>query len=407
MITMSAKNKFNREELEQLFEGALEQLKSTKKLEGSDGAFTPLLKKLLEASMEGEMDAHLKDSRPNRRNGKGSKKVKTSFGEVPVETPRDRDGTYEPEILPKRQRSLGPALEQKILSLYSMGMSYRDIASHIKEMYDMELSPAQLTAITDRIWPEIEEWRSRPLDQVYPFVWLDALFYKVRQDGQIKSMAAYLVLGMNVEGEKDLLGIYLSQSESASFWLSVLSDLQARGVEDILIASIDNLKGFKEAIQAVFPATDIQLCIVHQIRNAIRYVPFSDSREVVRDMKSIYKTNTLEQAELALENFEDKWKKKYPAMVRSWKNNWEGLSTFFNYHPEIRNIMYTTNSIEGFNRQIRKATKTKGALPSERALLKLLYLVSIRTTRKWSRPRSWTKVINILIITYPERLGIT
>ncbi|ETN96446.1 IS256 family transposase [Zhouia amylolytica] len=407
MITMSAKNKFNKEELEQLFEGALEQLKSTKKLEGSDGAFTPLLKKLLEASMEGEMDAHLKDSRPNRRNGKGSKKVKTSFGEVPLEPPRDRDGTYEPEILPKRQRSLGPALEQKILSLYSMGMSYRDIASHIKEMYDMELSPAQLTAITDRIWPEIEEWRSRPLDQVYPFVWLDALFYKVRQDGQIKSMAAYLVLGMNVEGEKDLLGIYLSQSESATFWLSVLSDLQARGVEDILIASIDNLKGFREAIQAVFPATDIQLCIVHQIRNAIRYVPFTDSREVVRDMKSIYKANTLEQAELALENFEDKWKKKYPAMVRSWKNNWEGLSTFFNYHPEIRNIMYTTNSIEGFNRQIRKATKTKGALPSERALLKLLYLVSIRTTRKWSRPRSWTKVINILIITYPERLGIT
>lgn len=407
MITMSAKNKFNKEELEQLFEGALEQLKSTKKLEGSDGAFTPLLKKLLEASMEGEMDAHLKDSRPNRRNGKGSKKVKTSFGEVPLEPPRDRDGTYEPEILPKRQRSLGPALEQKILSLYSMGMSYRDIASHIKEMYDMELSPAQLTAITDRIWPEIEEWRSRPLDQVYPFVWLDALFYKVRQDGQIKSMAAYLVLGMNVEGEKDLLGIYLSQSESATFWLSVLSDLQARGVEDILIASIDNLKGFREAIQAVFPATDIQLCIVHQIRNAIRYVPFTDSREVVRDMKSIYKANTLEQAELALENFEDKWKKKYPAMVRSWKNNWQGLSTFFNYHPEIRNIMYTTNSIEGFNRQIRKATKTKGALPSERALLKLLYLVSIRTTRKWSRPRSWTKVINILIITYPERLGIT
>ena len=407
MYTMTKKKMTSKSELEQLFEDALVQLKSTKKLEGADGAFTPLLKKLLEASMEGEMDSHLEKSRPNRRNGKGRKSVKTSFGEVPIETPRDRDGSYEPEILPKRQRNLGPALEQKILSLYSMGMSYRDITSHIKQMYDMELSAAQLTAITDRIWPEIEEWRSRPLDRVYPFVWLDALFYKVKQDGQIKSMAAFLVLGMNVEGEKDLLGIYLSQTESASFWLSVLSDLQARGVEDILVASIDNLKGFKEAIEAIFPATDVQLCIVHQVRNALRYVPYQDSREVVRDMKLIYKASTLEQAENALENFEEKWSKKHPAMVRSWKNNWEGLSTFYNYHPEIRQIMYTTNSIEGFNRQIRKATKTKGALPSERALYKLLYLVSNRTAKKWSKPRSWTKVISILSMTHAERLVLT
>ena len=406
MNTMSTKKTNPKSELEELFENALDQLKKTKKLEGADGAFTPLLKKLLEASMEGEMDAHLKESRPNRRNGKGQKKVKTSFGDVPIDTPRDRDGSYDSELLPKRQRSLGPALENKILSLYSMGMSYRDITAHIKEMYDMELSAAQLTAITDRIWPEIEEWRSRPLDCVYPFVWLDALFYKVKQDGQIKSMAAYLVLGMNIEGEKDLLGIYLSETESASFWLSVLSDLQARGVEDILVASIDNLKGFKEAIEAVFPATDVQLCIVHQIRNALRYVPYQDSREVVRDMKTIYKANNLEQGESALEAFEAKWSKKHPAMVRSWKNNWEGLSTFFNYHPEIRKIMYTTNSIEGFNRQIRKATKTKGSLPSERALYKLLYLVSVRTTKKWSRPRSWTKVISILAMTHGKRLGL-
>lgn len=405
MTTMKNTDK-SRKDLEQLFEEALDKLKTTKKLEGLDGAFTPILKRLLEATMEGEMDSHLKDNRPNRRNGKGKKRVKTSFGEVPIETPRDREGTFSPDILPKRQRSLGPGLEQKILSLYSMGMSYRDICSHISEMYGMEISAAQITTITDRIWPEIEDWRSRPLDEVYPFVWLDAMFYKVKQDGQIKSMAAYLVLGMNTEGEKDLLGIYLAETESSKFWLSVLTDLQLRGVKDIIIACIDNLKGFKDAIKAVFPSTDVQLCIVHQIRNALRYVPFVDSREVVRDMKTIYKANTLEQAEQALESFEMKWNKQHPAMVRSWKSNWEGLSTFYNYHPEIRSIMYTTNSIEGFNRQIRKFTKTKGALPSERALYKLLYLVSIRVTKKWTKPRSWTKVISILAINYPERLGL-
>lgn len=396
----------SREDLEQLFEEALDKLKTTKKLEGVDGAFTPLIKRLLEAALDGEIDSHLKSNRPNRRNGKGKKRVKTSFGEVPIETPRDREGTFSPDIVPKRQRSLGPGLEQKILSLYSMGMSYRDICSHISEMYGMEISAAQITTITDRIWPEIEDWRSRPLDNVYPFVWLDAMFYKVKQDGQIKSMAAYLVLGMNSEGEKDLLGIYLAETESSKFWLNVLTDLQLRGVKDIIIACIDNLKGFKDAIKAVFPLTDVQLCIVHQIRNALRYVPFIDSREVVRDMKTIYKANTLEQAEEALESFEDKWYKRHPAMVRSWKSNWEGLSTFYNYHPDIRSIMYTTNSIEGFNRQIRKFTKTKGALPSERALYKLLYLVSNRVTKKWTKPRSWTKVISILALTYPERLGL-
>lgn len=403
---MTDKKTETKQELEQLFAQALDQLKKTKKLEGADGAFTPLLKRLLEASMEGEMDAHLKESRPNRRNGKGGKTVKTSFGDVAITTPRDRDGTYDPDILPKRQRSLGPALENKILSLYSIGMSYRDIASHIREMYDMELSAAQLTAITDRIWPEIEEWRNRPLDQVYPFIWMDAMVFKVKQDGHIKKMAAYLVLGMNLEGEKDLLGIYLAETESATFWLSVLSDLQSRGVKDILIASIDNLKGFKDAIHAIFPMTDVQLCIVHQIRNAMRYVPYKDSKEVVRDMKSIYQAKDINQAQQALEAFEEKWDRKYEAMVKSWKSNWEGLSTFYNYLPEIRKIMYTTNSIEAFNRQIRKATKTKGSLPSERALFKLLYLVSTRATKKWSRPLSWTNVINILAITHGERLGL-
>lgn len=393
-------------EAEELFNEALESLKSGKSLEGKDGALTPLIKRLIEASLEGELDAHLNESRPNRRNGKGQKKIKTSYGNVEIDTPRDRDGTYSPVLLPKRSRSLGPSLDNKIISLYSLGMSYKDISGHIEEMYGMELSKAHITAITDKVWPEIEEWKTRPLDEVYPFVWMDALFYKVKQDGQIKSMAAYLVLGMNTEGEKDLLGIYLSETESASFWLQVLSDLENRGVKDILIACIDNLKGFKQAINTIFPKTDVQLCIVHQIRNSIKYVPWKDEKEVIRDMKLIYKANNLDAAEKQLQEFEDKWKKKYPAMVRSWKRNWEGLCTFYEYDKYIRHIMYTTNSIEGFNRQIRKATKAKGALPSERALYKLLYLVSQNVQKHWSRPRSWVRVISILAIKYPERLGL-
>lgn len=391
---------------EQLFNDALKALQSGKSLEGADGALTPLIKKLVEASLEGEMDAHVAESRPNRRNGKGKKRIKTSQGNVEIATPRDRDGSYEPLLLPKRQRSLGPSLDNKIISLYGLGMSYKDISDHILEMYGMELSKAQLSYITDKVWPEIEEWRNRPLDAVYPFVWLDALFYKVKQDGQIKAMAAYLVLGMNVEGEKDLMGIYLAETESASFWLQVLSDLEVRGVRDILIASIDNLKGFKEAIATVFPETDIQLCIVHQIRNSLRYVPWKDQRAVIADMKLIYKASSLHEAERQLEAFEQQWGQRYPAMVQSWKRNWEGLSTFFGYHPDIRSIMYTTNSIEGFNRRIRKGTKTKGALPSERALFKLLYLVSKHANKRWSKPRSWTKVISILAISHAKRLGL-
>ena len=393
-------------EAEKLFESALSALQSGKPLSGKDGAITPLLKRLIEASLEGEADAHVSESRPNRKNGKGKKKLKTSQGEIEIDTPRDRDGTFEPELIPKRVRTLGPSLERKILSLYASGISYSDIAEHIEEIYGMELSKAQLSAITDRIWPEIEEWRTRPLDEVYVFLWMDALFFKVRQDGTIKTMAAYLALGMNIEGEKDLLGIYLSETESASFWLQVLQDFESRGMEDVLIASIDNLKGFKEAIATVFPKTDVQLCIVHQIRNSTRYVSWDKKREVIRDMKKIYQASNLERAETELEAFREKWKEKYPAMVNSWTRNWDHLATFFNYDEHIKKVMYTTNSIEGFNRQVRKATKSKGALPSERALLKLLYLVTQKVQKRWSPPRSWNRVLSTLMITHKDRLRI-
>lgn len=393
-------------EADELFEAALEALKSGKPFSGKDGAITPMLKRLIEASLEGEADAHVAASRPNRKNGKGRKKVKTSNGELEIETPRDRDGTFEPELIPKRTRTLGPSLERKILSLYASGISYSDITEHIEDMYGMELSKAQLSAITDRVWPEIEEWRNRPLDEVYVFLWMDAMFFKVRQDGRIKNMAAYMALGMNVEGEKDLLGIYLSETESASFWLQVLNDLESRGVEDVIIASIDNLKGFKEAITTVFPKTDVQLCIVHQIRNSTRYVSWDNKRAVIKDMKKIYNAPNLNKAEDELLQFKEKWEKKYPAMVASWTRNWEHLATFFNYDEHIKKVMYTTNSIEGFNRQVRKATKSKGSLPSERALYKLLYLVTQKVQKRWSPPRSWTRVISTLMITHKERLRI-
>lgn len=394
------------EELQKLFDKALTSLQDGKPLEGKEGAVTPLIKRLIETSLDGELENHVNSSRPNRRNGRGKKQVKTSYGKVEIDTPRDRDSTFQPQLIPKRQRSLGPSLENKILSLYSMGMSYKDIAAHIEEMYGMELSASQLTVITDKVWPEIEEWRTRPLEEIYPFVWLDAMFYKVRQDGQIKKMAAYMVLGMDLEGEKDLLGIYLAETESAHFWMQVLSDLQGRGVKDILVACIDNLKGFKEGIAAIFPKTDIQLCIVHQVRNSIRYVPWKDERSVVRDMKQIYRAVDLKAGEQALERFEAKWAKKYPAMVKSWRTNWEALSSFFDYPQAIRKIMYTTNSIEGFHRQIRKSTKAKGAFSSERALYKMLYLASRHVKKRWSSPRGWREVLSILVIKYPERLRI-
>lgn len=393
-------------EAEELFAAALAALKSGKPLNGVDGAMTPMIKRIIEASLEGEMDAHLLENRPNRRNGKGKKSVKTSMGEVDILTPRDRDGSFSPELIPKRVRSLGVSLENKILGLYASGISYQDISDHLEEIYGMELSKAQLTAITDKVWPEIEEWRTRPLDDVYVFLWMDAMFFKVKQDGRIKKMAAYMVLGMNIEGQKDLLGIYLAETESASFWLQVLADLEQRGVQDVLIASIDNLHGFKEAIATIFPKTDVQLCIVHQIRNSTRYVNWQDRKEVTRDMKLIYKAISLERAEQELELFAQKWGKQYPGMITSWKRNWEHLSTFFGYDEHIKHVMYTTNSIEGFNRQIRKATKSKGALPSERALYKLLYLVSQKVQKKWGPPRSWNRVISTLVITHKERLKL-
>jgi len=390
---------------------ALEQFKSGESLYGKDGAFAPLLKQFLEAALEEELKSHLKeenaDTIVNRKNGKQKKTIKSSNGEFILETSRDRAGTFEPAVVKKRETILADTLEKKIIALYGKGMSLRDISDHINEMYDMEISHDTLSSITDRIIPMVKEWQSRPLDDVYCIVWMDAIHYKVRDEGKVKSRAVYNILGINKDGIKDLLGMYVSENEGANFWLSVLTDLKHRGVQDMLIASIDNLKGFEEAIHTVFPMTEVQSCIVHQIRNSIRYVASKEQKEFVRDLKTVYRALNKTEAELNLDALEEKWGKKYGIVIKSWRANWEKLSTYFKYSAEIRKMIYTTNPIEGVHRQMRKVTKTKGAFTSDMGLLKLLYLTYRNISKKWTAPlHNWGITLSQLSIVFGDRIKI-
>ncbi len=387
---------------------AIEKLKSGKPLSGKDGVMMPLIKLIVEAALKGEVESHL-DSEPpekkNRRNGKSTKTVRSDYGAFELETPRDRNATFEPELVKKRQTTLGKSLDDKIIALYGLGMSYTDIAHHMEEMYGLELSPATLSAITDNILPVIREWQARPLEEIYPFVWMDAIHYKVREEGKIVPKAVYTILGLNVNGIKDVIGIYVSESEGANFWLQVLTDLSNRGVKDILIASIDGLKGFGEAIKTIFPVTEVQLCIVHQVRNSLRYVASKDQKAFMRDLRQVYRAVTKQLAEQKLNDLEATWGKKYPLVLKSWRVNWEELSAFFKYPEEIRRIIYTTNVIEGFHRQLRKVTKTKGAFSNETALLKLIYLAIQNISKKWTMPpKNWSQTISQLSVYFEGRL---
>ena len=388
---------------------ALAQLKTGQPLLGKEGALAPLFKSFLEAALEAELENHLQENKEdeiNRRNGHGSKQLRTSEGSMELSTPRDRIGSFEPEIVKKRQTILADNLESKIIGLYGLGMSLRDIAAHIKEMYDTDISHTTLSEVTDRVIPAIRLWQAHVLENVYPIVWLDAMYYKVKDEsGHVVTRCLYNVLGINLEGRKHLLGMYISESEGAKFWLSVLTDLQNRGVKDILIACIDNLGGFEEAIGSIYPKTEVQSCIVHQIRNTIKYVAYKDSKAVIADVKLIYQAVNKELAEEHLNAFEERWGKKYPIIIKSWRNNWHKLSTFFKYAADIRRIIYTTNTIEGFHRQIRKVTKTKGAFTSDMALLKLVYLASERIAEKWTRPLpNWGLTIQQISIIFEGRM---
>lgn len=388
------------------FDEALKDLQAGKDLTGKDGILMPLIKQLTEAAITAELDHHLANSdQPNRKNGKGSKTIKTGSGSFELNAPRDRSGTFEPELIKKNQTQLTPEIDRKILSLFSHGMSYRDMKCHIHDMYGIELSTGAITAITDQLIPELEAWQQRPLNSVYPIVWMDAIHYKVREEGRYISKAIYTLLGLTVEGKKEILGIYLSDNESASYWLSVLTELQNRGLEDILIASIDGLSGFPEAIASIFPKTEIQLCIIHQIRNSMKYVASKNQKAFMKDLKPVYRAASKEAAETALDQLEEKWGDKYPIVIKSWRRKWEHLSAYFKYPEPIRKIIYTTNAVEAIHRQFRKLTKTKGAFSNENSLLKLLYAGILNATEKWTMPiQNWSQALSQLDIYFEGRL---
>lgn len=390
---------------------AMEQLKSGKSLTGKGGVFAPILKEFLESSLEAEMDEHLSEeerSLGNKRNGKGQKTIKTGSGNVIIEPPYDRNGDFEPEIVKKRQTVLADNLAPKIISLYGKGLSLRDIAIYIEDMYDVDVSPTILSNITDRVIPQVKEWQNRPLDDVYPIVWLDAMHYKVRDGGKVVSRAVYNILAINKHGKKELIGMYISESEGANFWLSVLTDLKSRGLKDILIACTDNLTGFSQAILSIFPETEIQKCVIHQIRNSLKYVVSKDQKEFMKDLKKVYQSPSKSQAETELLNLEETWGKKYPVVLRSWNENWDELSNYFKYDEPIRKLIYTTNAVEGFHRQIRKVTKTKGAFTSDMALMKLIYLATENISKKWTQPiQNWALTAQQLCIMFEGRFNIS
>lgn len=395
-------------DLDALSQELAKEIRSGKPLTGRDGAFTPLIKKVLEAALDGEMDEHLKESKKesdNRRNGHTRKNLKSSLGGIEIFSPRDRDASFTPQIISKRQRTLPGDLDEKILALYSRGMSYSDIRTHIEDMYDVHISEGTISSITDRIIPEIREWQSRPLERLYAIVYMDAIHFRVRDEGYVKSKAVYTILGVNMQGKKEILGLYQGDNESATFWLQVLTDLSNRGVDDILIACIDNLKGFADAIENVFAKTEVQLCIIHQIRNSMKYIPWKHQREFMRELKQVYRASNIELARHNLDMMEEKWGKQYPIVFKSWNNNWDRLTHYFKYPESIRKIIYTTNTVEGYHRMVRKITKSKGAFTSEMAVIKLVYLATLNFEKKWINGiRNWHSIINSLCIYYGDRI---
>ncbi|QIB27073.1 IS256 family transposase [Caloranaerobacter azorensis] len=370
--------------------------------------FKDALQEMLEAELEVELGYAKGDIKnkqtDNRRNGYSEKTFKTKYGKLDIEVPRDRNGEFEPIVVPKNKRDIS-GIEEKVISLYARGMTTRDMHEQIKDIYGIQISSEMVSKITDKLLPQIQEWQNRPLEPIYPFVFMDAIHYKVREDGQIKNKAAYVVLGINLEGFKDILGIWIGESESSKFWLGILNELKNRGVKDILIFSVDGLTGLKEAIGASFPKSEIQRCIIHQFRNSFKYVPYKDLKEFTTDFKQVYTAVNEETAYSKLQEIEEKWGEKYPFAIKSWYANWKVLSPFFKFPAEIRRIMYTTNIIESLHRQFRKVTKTKTIFPSDKALYKILYLASQNVMKKWTvRYKNWDIVINQLMIFFEGRI---
>lgn len=387
-------------------DAAINALREGKDLSGKDGILTPLIKQLTEAAMQAELEAHLaSEGTPNRKNGGTSKTMKSAAGPFVLNTPRDRAGTFEPQIVKKHQTHLTDELERKVIALFALGNSYQDIRCHINDLYGLSLSNGTLNAVTDKLLPELQAWRERDLEAIYPIVWLDAIHYKIKENGRYISKAIYTILGLNIEGKKELLGLYLSDQEGAHHWLSVLTDLHNRGVQDILIACVDGLKGFPEAIESIYPKTEIQHCIIHQIRNSLKYVASKNQKAFMADLKCVYKAATLNAAELALDELDAKWGDKYPLVIKSWRSKWSTLSTYFKYPDYVRTAIYTTNAVEAVHRQFRKLTKTKGGFANENSLLKLLYAGILKASERWTHPvQNWNLTLSQLAIRFEGRL---
>ena len=379
-------------------------------------AMKELFRDAIQQVMESELDVELgyeksermSDSEndnlsKNYRNGYSKKTVKTQLGEIEVKVPRDRNGEYEPKIIGKYNRN-ADGMEEKILSLYACGMSQRDIAEQIKNLYDVEISPELVSKISEKIMPEVNEWQNRPLEEVYPFVFMDAIHYKVKENHQYITKAAYVVLGINMEGSKDILGIWIGEHESSKFWLNVLTELKSRGVKDVYLFCVDGLTGFREAIEAAYPKAGIQRCIIHQIRYSTRFVSYKDIKELMADLKLVYTAVTEDEAKNNLNRFKEKWNKSYPSCVKTWEDNWDILSTFFAYPAEIRKIIYTTNIIEGLNRQFRQITKNKPSFTNDESLRKMLYLASKNIVKRWTQGcRNWDIVLNYLKVMFEDK----
>ena len=394
-----------------LLDSLLADYQKPEDLIGENGLLKQLTKLLVEKALDAEMAAHLGHSKHepvlnpagNTRNGKSRKTLKGEFGELPIEVPRDRQGTFEPQLIPKHQ-TRWTGFDDKVISLYARGMTVREIQAHLEEMYGTEVSPSLISSITDSVTEEVKAWQARPLDSVYPVIYLDCIHVKVRE-GAVRVKAVYLAIGITLAGEKEVLGMWLAQTEGAKFWLQVVTELRNRGVQDIFIACVDGLKGFPEAIEAVFPKAAVQLCIVHMVRHSLNYVSWKRRAEVAADLKRIYQSATLDEAEQRLGEFEAKWDEEYLPIGQSWRRNWTRLTPFFDYPPEIRKVIYTTNAIESVNMSLRKLTKNRGSFPSDEALLKLFYLALRNISQKWTMPiRDWKAALTRFTIQFEERL---
>ena len=395
-----------------LLDSLMKDYKTPEDLIGENGLLKQLTKQLLERAMQAEMTEHLgyeknataEKKTTNSRNGSYKKRLKGEFGSLDVTVPRDRDASFEPIILPKGQ-SRFTGFDDKIIAMYARGMTTRDIQAHLEEMYGVDVSPTLISQVTRAVQEEVTLWQNRPLDEVYPIVYLDAIRVKVRQDGRVINKAVYLAVGVNLDGLKEVLGMWTAETEGAKFWLQVVTELQNRGVKDIFIACVDGLKGFPEAIESVFPDTQIQLCLVHMVRHSLNYVSWKQRKAVATDLKAIYSAPTIEQAEIAMDEFAVKWDDTHPTISRSWRRNWERLTPLFSYPTDIRKAIYTTNAIESVNMSLRKVTKNRGSFPNDESMLKLLYLALQNIEKKWTMPiRNWKSALNQFTIIFGDRM---